>query len=283
MSEYGIYRAAAEDVADTIEGRDGTHGSPEAFGATFAALLNAYLRPIVAAGRPISPADGFVVLDLMKSARIAVGGPSPDHFRDKAGYGLLGFVHTETVIAAGRAAQAAKDGAQAALEEEAMRAEGDPDRRVTGDRGPKGPLGHYATDTRQEVPAHVQEATQAAVDEEEGEASAEARAAALDDLLHPDAEPVDQDEADDTARASGVDLLRWVLDPAGDAWADLLEPAGADPKVREPRPGVSKADVQARFDRLHAMLDQDMPPKGVTVAQWAAAKARVLPPLYGEA
>lgn len=272
MNEYGIYRAAAEDVADTIEGRDSTHGSPEAFGATFAALLTAYLRPIVAAGRPISPADGFVVLDLMKSARIAVGGPSPDHFRDKAGYGLLGFVHTEAVIAAGRAAQAAKDGQEA----------------------------RSATDTRQEVPTHVREATQAAVDEEE--ASAEHRAALAAGLAQeheeedgpdgpirdygwpPEPEgPVTQDEADDVARASAVDLLRWALDPAGDAWADLLEPAGADPKVREPRPGVSKADVQARFDRLHAMLDTSRPPEGVTAAQWAAAKARVLPSLYGEA
>jgi hypothetical protein len=98
-SPYHDYLRAAGDVVMTIGARDETHGDPEAFGVTFARFLNAYLTPIVAAGRQLGAADAFTVLDLMKTARIAVGGAHPDHFRDKAGYGLLGMVHVQRAFA----------------------------------------------------------------------------------------------------------------------------------------------------------------------------------------
>jgi hypothetical protein len=113
-SPYEDYLHAGNDVLRTILERDQTHGNPEAFGATFAPMLQAYLRAVVAAGRPIGPADAFVVLDLMKTARIAVGGHHPDHYRDKAGYGLLGLVHVARAFAAVQAQQAAQEARQEA-------------------------------------------------------------------------------------------------------------------------------------------------------------------------
>lgn len=104
---YDDFMHAGSDVLRTILERDQTHGDPEAFGATFARMLAAYLAPIVSSGRPIGPADAFVVLDLMKTARIAAGGHHPDHYRDKAGYGLLGLVHVQRAFAAVRAQQEA--------------------------------------------------------------------------------------------------------------------------------------------------------------------------------
>jgi hypothetical protein len=106
---YDDFMRAGSDVLNTILERDQTHGDPEAFGATFARMLAAYLTPIVSSGRPIGPADGFIVLDLMKTARIASGGHHPDHYRDKAGYGLLGMVHVQRAFAAVQAQQAAPE------------------------------------------------------------------------------------------------------------------------------------------------------------------------------
>jgi hypothetical protein len=91
------YADAGQSVVHTIAERGATHGDPEVFAQTFADFLNTYLRPLVSSGRPLTPADAFVVLDLMKVARIATGGPAPDHFRDMAGYGLLGLVHVVRV------------------------------------------------------------------------------------------------------------------------------------------------------------------------------------------
>lgn len=106
-STYGTYQSAADDVAKTIFDRDGTHGDPIAFALCYAGLVNAFLRPIVAAGRLVSPADALVLLDLMKTARIAVGGAHPDHFRDKAGYAVIGLAHVSAVFAQGAAMEAA--------------------------------------------------------------------------------------------------------------------------------------------------------------------------------
>jgi hypothetical protein len=102
------YSDAALGVVTTIAERGATHGDPEVFGVTFAAFLGAYLAPIVSGGRPVTVADAFVVLDLMKTARIAAGGPSAVHFHDKAGYAILGEVHMDRVAAAGEARRAAQ-------------------------------------------------------------------------------------------------------------------------------------------------------------------------------
>lgn len=113
---YDVYVNAAGEIVDTIVARAKTHGPPELFAETYAGLLNAYLRPVVMSGRAILPADVFVILDLLKTARIACGGPQPDHFHDKLGYSLLGKVHIDQVLARGKAVQEAQKAAQAPQE-----------------------------------------------------------------------------------------------------------------------------------------------------------------------
>lgn len=113
---YDVYVNAAGEIVDTIASRAKTHGPPELFAETYAGLLNAYLRPVVMSGRAILPADVFVILDLLKTARIACGGPQPDHFHDKLGYSLLGKVHIDQVMARGEVLRREQEAARKAQE-----------------------------------------------------------------------------------------------------------------------------------------------------------------------
>lgn len=212
------YVGAAGHVVKIIGARDDTHGDPEAFGSTFAAMLEAYMRPALASGRRLGPADGFVVLDLMKSARIAVGGVHPDHFADKAGYGLLGLVHAARAFATLQAHQDAQNAPAPAAAPEPER-----DAELWGDE-PEGPPAAPAPgpDTRAaRKPAPV-----------------------------PEPEPVElaaTDQDDDDA-----DLVRWALSPAHTPFADLLEPMDGD--YARLRPGVTVEAVEARRLRLVELL-----------------------------
>jgi hypothetical protein len=230
------YEHAAAHVADIIGTRDGTHGDPEAFGATFAAMLQAYLRPVVLSGRPVSTPDAFVVLGLMKAARVACGGPHPDHFADAAGYGLLGLVHTQRAFDMVHAHPVAAAECPAAA-----------------DRMPRAPEPEAAP-----APAEVPRGARKPAPEPQNEAHP---LDALDDVEGAD-EP-----AEDTgprnwhrpeSRAEGddpvddIDLLRWALDPAGNPFADLLmtTPGGAT----MPRPGVTRDQIMARQGRVLDIL-----------------------------
>jgi pyruvate/2-oxoglutarate dehydrogenase complex dihydrolipoamide acyltransferase (E2) component len=209
---YDDYVAAAGDVVRTIGTRDETHGDPEAFGATFARFLSAYLGPIVAAGRQLGPADSFAVLDLMKTARIAVGGHHPDHYRDKAGYGLLGLVHVQRAFAYVEAQQAQEDARQEAAA-----------------RTPKAPEPADAPEPAPIAPEAVRAARKPAPT-----ASVEFVAQPAE-LATPDLEDDDRD------------LLRWALDPGSNPFADLFDDADGR-TVR--RPGVTVEAIEARRLRV---------------------------------
>jgi hypothetical protein len=221
------YADAGQNVVATIAERGATHGDPEAFGQTFADFLNAYMRPVVASGRPFTPADAFVVLGLMKAARTAIGGPQADHFRDMAGYGVLGLVHFNRRVEANKARAEA-----AAAAEEAAR--------------PRDDLGGLSEDAYKrgepmpatKTPEEARRAMEQAVEDVPASTALSQAVAAYT-----------TDHDDDPDEPADADLLRWALDPGLDPFADLL-----DGTTDELRPGAKWETVEARRKRIVDLL-----------------------------
>lgn len=136
LEAYDLYADLAGRVVDTITERHITHGNPETFGECFAGLLTAYMRPVVQSGRPFLPADSFIVLDLLKTARIACGGVHLEHFHDKVGYALLGQAHVARINALAAERQAAMEAAA-----EATRTAPEAPEAPEGDGVPRAPSG----------------------------------------------------------------------------------------------------------------------------------------------
>jgi hypothetical protein len=241
------YSQAAAAVADVIADRDRTHGDPELFGATFAAMLNAYLIPAFSRAGQLGPADSFVILDLMKSARIACGGPHPAHFTDKAGYGLLGLVHTSRAFAMLKAHQDAQNGPVPGPEEadDTDAAEVARQAFVDATAAPMAPQDARPA-RKPAAEAFAALVRDAASSPELPEEEESAEDGGPRNWLRPAVSEADRDPVDD------IDLLRWSLDPNGNPFADLLmmTPGG----VTMPRPGVTREQIMARQGRVLDIL-----------------------------
>lgn len=253
---YGDYTEAALGVAETIESRDDIHGNPDTFAMCFAGMLQAYMRPLVQAGRPVSPADALVILDLMKTARIAVGGPHPEHFHDKAGYALLAQVHVARTIEAGRAAQAAPAMPSASVGFEVAPA-GDAPINPAPMVLPEGAEWPISGKPNQDVIST--DGRKLGAFDKLGDFYPEFRPEAEDTepKANPEYAPVLADGGDLEAQYAAqerdrdvddADLLRWALDPAADPLADLTNHEGGL------RPGVTVEELEGRKLRIATLL-----------------------------
>lgn len=236
------YTNAAARVVQTIAARDTTHGDPELFAQTFAIMLNAYLRPVVVSGRPLVDADVFVLLDLMKTCRIAVGGIHPDHFLDKAGYGVLGLVAADPVRAL---VNAKAPDPEPEPEEADANAKAPPPAPAPN---PKPYVEPADTIAASKLPPAAVQALQAAYP-----------------AVEPEMAATDQDDDD-------ADLLRWALDPASSPFADQLDSG-------QLRPGVTAGQVEVRRQHVMALLQAFAPTTQADVAARSKALATYGGPL----
>jgi hypothetical protein len=277
------YMATASETVAMFAARAQTDGDPEAFGATFANLLQSYLAPVLQV-RALAAADAFVVLQLMETARMVSAGPQPQRFRDMLSAALQGAVHTERVFALhAERTEAERKAAPAANEPiPDVLVSMDPDSGLWPQTGT--PMARVLDkDTGQQVglydrhgslqpfPPH-HDGGGAPVEDRWDDPQPEA-------VLGPDSSENYGDIERDEAALSDVDLRRFVLDPGADVWADLIDrPDWGKPTLRV---GKTQEMVQARFDRVHAFLDAGRPAE-VTEADWEAAKIRSLPMAYGK-
>jgi len=76
------YDMLAEQIADTLSNRNGSHGDPVSNHEHIAKLWNAYLDE----DGLFSATDIAVCMILLKISRYKIGGHDPDHWRDIQGY-----------------------------------------------------------------------------------------------------------------------------------------------------------------------------------------------------
>lgn len=240
----------AGEVVGNIAQRVEIDGIPDEFAHTLAGLLSAYLLPVMMRRRVITPADALVVMDLVHTARVAVVGPQPQLFRDKVATALIGAQHVGEVFRRGIEAQRVQKEAAERQEPSAEEVAGHIMREVAKlDPLPPEPDFEEAA-TRESVADFINEAPH--------------RSQSLAEAIQYDRALVDDPQ-----------LIRWILDPGADVWADLLRQEDNDDR-RERRPSVAPSMVRARIERLESLLAKQ-PPSGVSSAEWTAASNRVLP------
>jgi hypothetical protein len=253
-----VYLDTLQEVGRIFMERAPAEGDPELFGATFAGLLESYLGPVLSIRR-LAAVDAFVVMSLVEAAKVVSGGPQAQRFRDMMAAALAGSVHVERVVAEATARKAAQE---------------PPER-------PGNAPGGVSVDLTKEEP-------KAPPARDPGPVEREAERSALAQEPDPLAGVASAADAirRDEERAEDADLLRWVLDPGSDPWADLLEdrpPRIGDHEPKRPlRPGITQEDVQTRSERLHGLLDTRTPPEGVTGTAWRAARMRAMPETFAD-
>lgn len=280
------YVDVANQVVSNILDRAETDGDPQIYGHVYGALVGAYMG-VVLPLRPIGPADAFL-LDVFRSIALSVsGGVQPQRFRDVIKAALSASVHVEAALEAMRAQNAAKGPGTAAERFAADLDAAKPEPAWEGD-----------DEDHQDDPFDTADGTAAEYGQEDKLTPEDEAAlhpfrkaptladdvARLNDLDKPlPSIAVAAADEDDEARASDEDLIRWTLTPGSDPWGDLLEePEPGQSSKREMRAGITQAMVQARFDRLHGLLDTSKAPEGVKPEVWEAAKARALPITFGD-
>jgi len=283
-----VYLDTLQEVGNVFLQRAPAEGDPELFGSTFAGLLESYVGPVLQVRR-LAAVDAFVVMSLVEAARLVAGGPQAQRFRDMMTAALAGSVHVERVVAQANASRVAR--APAAAPEDL----GDDEARpaypapLTLEEGAEWPTtgkpGQYVYNGRGVLVGSF-DFDGRFIRTEEPDASAKEREAERADLGRPELDEARARIAADEERADDADLLRWVLDPGSDPWADLLDDKlpqiGDKPSKRALRPGVTQADVQTRAERLHGLLDTRKPPQGVSATDWRAARMRAMPETFGD-